>query len=77
MKLREYFILFLNQNILQGTSGGDRAVVSKSSSQDTKMNDLSQHVSPDLDPNCLTLKVFLKEFFEKVEFEKSQQTTKA
>ena len=31
---------------------------------------------PDLDPNCLTLTVFLKEFFEKVDFEKNQQTTK-
>ena len=28
------------------------------------------NVGPDLDPNCLTLTVFLKEFFEKVEFEK-------
>ena len=32
-------------------------------------------VSPDLDPNSLTLKVLLKESFEKVNFEKSQQTT--
>ena len=29
----------------------------------------------DLDPNRLTLIEFLKEFFEKVDFEKSQQTT--
>ena len=37
-----------------------------------------QNAGPDLDPNCLTLMVFLKEFFEKVNFEKSQQTaTKA
>ena len=35
-------------------------------------------VSPDLDLNCDTLIVLLKEFFEKVYFEKSQQmTTKA
>ena len=32
-----------------------------------------QNVGPDLDPNCLALlRVFLKEFFEKVNFEKSQ-----
>ena len=29
-----------------------------------------QNVGPDLDPNCLTLIAFLKEFFEKVRFEK-------
>ena len=30
-----------------------------------------QNVGPDLDPNCFdTLMVFLKEFFEKVDFEK-------
>ena len=37
-----------------------------------------QNVGPDLDPNCLTLMVFSKEIFEKVSFEKNQQTaTKA
>ena len=37
-----------------------------------------QNVGLDLDPSCLTLRVFLKEFFEKIIFEKSQQmTTKA
>ena len=35
-----------------------------------------QNVGPDLDPNSLTLIVFLEEFFKKVDFEKSQQTTK-
>ena len=35
-----------------------------------------QNVGPDLDPNCLTLMVFLKEFFKKVDYEKNQQTTK-
>ena len=30
---------------------------------------------PDLDPNFLTLKVFLKEFLEKAISEKNQQTT--
>ena len=35
-----------------------------------------QNVGPDLGPNCLTLMVFLKEFFEKEDFEeKNQQTT--
>ena len=34
------------------------------------------NVGPDLDPNCLTLIEFLKVSFEKVGFEKSQQTTK-
>ena len=35
-----------------------------------------QNVGPDLDPNRLTLSVvFLKEFFDKVNFEKSGQTT--
>ena len=33
-----------------------------------------QIVGPDLDQNCLTLMVFLKESFEKVNFEKYQQT---
>ena len=33
-------------------------------------------VWPDLDPNCLPLIVFLKEYFEKVDFEKNQQITK-
>ena len=32
-------------------------------------------VGPDLDPNCLTLMVFLKYFFEKVEFEKNNKQT--
>ena len=34
-----------------------------------------QNVGSDLDPNRLTLMLFLKEFFEKVNFENSQQTT--
>ena len=29
-----------------------------------------QYVGPDLDPNCLTQIVFMKEFYEKVNFEK-------
>ena len=33
-----------------------------------------QNVGPDLDPICLTLMVFLKEIFEKVYYEKNQQT---
>ena len=38
--------------------------------------DQARHsVGPDLSPNCLTLMVFLKEFFKKVDFEKNQQTT--
>ena len=38
----------------------------------------SQKVCPDPDPNCLTLMVFLKEFFENVNFEnKSVQMTKS
>ena len=36
-----------------------------------------QNVGPDLDPNCFTMIVFRKIFFEQVYFEKSQQTTKA
>ena len=35
---------------------------------------LLKNVVPDLDPNRVALLVFLKEFFEKVYFEKSQQT---
>ena len=36
-----------------------------------------QNVRPDLDPNCLTLMVFLKDFFENVNLEKiNLQTTK-
>ena len=34
-----------------------------------------QNVGPDLDPNSWTLMVFLKVFFEKVNFEISEQTT--
>ena len=34
-------------------------------------------VGCDLDPNCLALIVFHKEFFEKVDFEKNQQMTKS
>ena len=35
-----------------------------------------QNVGPDLDPNCLTLTVFLKDFFfKKLILKKSQQTT--
>ena len=37
---------------------------------------VGQNVGPDLDSNCLTLWVFLKDFLEKVDFEKNQQTTK-
>ena len=33
------------------------------------------NIRPDLDPNCLTLIVFLKEFFKKLDFEKYQQMT--
>ena len=32
-------------------------------------------MDPDLDPNCLTLIKFLKNFLDKVNFEESQQTT--
>ena len=36
-----------------------------------------QNVGPDLDPNCLTLMSFLKEFFKKDDFvKKNKQTTK-
>ena len=35
-----------------------------------------QNVGPDLGPTFFTLMVFLKEFFEKVDFEKNKQTTK-
>ena len=36
-----------------------------------------QNVGPNQDPNCLTLMVFLNEFFlEKVDFENNQQSTK-
>ena len=39
--------------------------------------DQARHfVWPDLDPNCLTLMVFLKEVFVKVDFEEKQQTAK-
>ena len=35
-----------------------------------------QNVGPNLDSNCLnSLMVFLKDFFEKVDFEKKKQTT--
>ena len=34
-----------------------------------------QNIGHDLDPNHLTVILFLKEFFENVKFEKSQQTT--
>ena len=34
-------------------------------------------VGPDLDPNCLTLIVLLKEFFKKVDFEKNQMTKRS
>ena len=40
------------------------------------LNSDQEKGGPDLDPNCLTLMVFLKEFYEKVNFEKSQQTMK-
>ena len=30
-------------------------------------------VGPDLDPNCSTLMMFLKDIFEKINFEKNQQ----
>ena len=33
-------------------------------------NQVRHVVGPDLDPNCMTLMLFLKEFFEKVGFEK-------
>ena len=35
-----------------------------------------QQFGPDLDPNCLTLRVYLREFLEKVDFEKNQQMKK-
>ena len=36
-----------------------------------------QNVGPDLDPNCLTLMVFMQEFFEKVNLKKNPQTKKS
>ena len=36
-----------------------------------------RNVGPDLGPNCLTLMVLPKEFFEKVDFEKNQQIHKS
>ena len=35
-----------------------------------------QNVGPELDPNCLTLMVFLKEFFRYVDFEKKSADDK-
>ena len=35
-----------------------------------------QNVRPELDPNCLTLMVFLKEFFRYVDFEKKSADDK-
>ena len=35
------------------------------------------NVGPDLDPNCLTLMVFLTKFFKNADFEKNHQTTKS
>ena len=35
-----------------------------------------QKVGPDLDPNCLTLIIFLKEFFEKVDLKKKSADDK-
>ena len=35
-----------------------------------------QYVWPDLDPNCLILMVFLKEFYKKVDFEKKSANFK-
>ena len=35
-----------------------------------------QNVGPDLDPNLLTLKVFMKDFFEKLILKKNQTTSK-
>ena len=51
------------------------------SSADNFCNSLDPHqarqnVGPYLDLYCLKLMVFLKEFFEKVDFEKNQQMTK-
>ena len=36
----------------------------------------NQYIWPDLDPNCLTLMVFLTEFLEKVNVEKKSATNK-
>ena len=52
----------------------------KTTKQTNKTNSLDpdqdrQNVCLDLDPKRLTLIVFPKDFFEKVNFEKSQQTT--
>ena len=35
-----------------------------------------QNVGPNLDPNCVTLMVYLKEFFEKAYFEKKSAADK-
>ena len=40
-------------------------------------NPTFQNVGPDLDPNCLTLMVFQKEFFEKDDFEKKNSRQNA
>ena len=40
-------------------------------------DEAQQNVGPDLDPICLTLRIFLKEFFKKVDFEKNSRQQKS
>ena len=51
----------------------DKLVITFANSLDPNQD--RQNVCPDLDPSCLKLVVFLEEFNEKVNFDKSQQTT--
>ena len=64
----------LGLHCLHMSNKKDTRLIWVNTSQQSRVNDHLQNVSPDLVPNC-TLIVFLKDFYEKVNFEKSQQTT--
>ena len=51
-----------------------RLLITSANSSDP--DQAQQNVGPDLDPKCLTLMVSLKEFFEKVDFDKKSPDNK-
>ena len=65
-----YFPIFSAINSFYISGNLCRLLIAFANSEDPDLN--RQKVGPDLDTNCVTLIVFLKDFFEKVDFEKIQ-----
>ena len=77
MLLADAYLEKLNHHLIPKNSKKKKVSSAETFANSLDPDQAQQNVGLDLFPNCLTLYlVFLKEFLEKVDFEKSQQTTK-